>query len=97
MINHQNLTYNYNIPAKEAFKLITSNAAKIIHREQELGYLKEGYCADFLVYDIKGNPSCTHQDPYNLIIFNIDNKKNLKEVFIKGQQAWIRERILNKI
>ena len=96
-INQQNITYGFNIPAKGAFKAITSNAAKIISKDHELGYLKEGYYADFLVYDIKDTPGYTYQDPYNLIVFDVDNDKDLKEVWINGSRAWMKERMLNTI
>ena len=95
-INQQNIVYDFKIPSEEAFKAITSNAAKIISKDHELGYLKEGYCADFLVYNIKKQSACTYKAPYNLIVFNLDNDKDLKEVWINGQVAWIRERVLTK-
>ena len=95
-INQQNVIYNYNLSAKEAFQAITSNAAKIISKNYELGSLKRGYSADFLIYNIKDNSSCPYQDPYSLIIFNVGDRE-LKEVWIKGQHAWIKEQILNRI
>ena len=97
MINQQNIVYNYKITAKEAFKVITSNAAKVLSKDNELGYLKKGYHADFLVYNIKGKPEHTYNDPYHFLVFDVDNNKELEEVWIKGQQAWVRDRILNKI
>ncbi len=96
-INQQKITYNYNLSAREAFEAITSNAAKVISKNHELGYLKSGYCADFVVYNIKDKSGCTYQDPYNLIVFNIDNNKDLTEVWINGQKAWLRMPALNKI
>lgn len=96
-IKEQSIVYNYNLSAREVFEAITSTAAKIISKEHELGYLKEGYCTDFLVYDIKDKPASTYKDPYSLMIFNIDNNKDLKEVWISGQKAWLRTPILNRI
>ncbi len=96
-INHQKSVCNYTLPSKKAFEAITSTAAKIISKEHEIGYLKKDYYADFLVYDIKDKSASTYKDPYNLLIFNINNNKNLKEVWINGQKAWKREAILNKI
>ena len=96
-INQQSINYGYTISAQEAFKAITSNAAKILSKEKELGYLKKGFNADFLVYNLRDKSGCTHKDLYNLLIFNIDNKKDLKEVWIEGQHAWKSERILNRI
>lgn len=96
-IKEQSIICNYSLSAREVFEAITSTAAKIISKEHELGYLKEGYCADFLVYDIKDKPASTYKDPYSLMIFNIDNNKDLKEVWISGQKAWLRTPILNRI
>ncbi len=96
-INQQNIIYNYSLSPEEGFKAITSNAAKVISKEHELGYLKQGYCADFVVYDLKDKPAPTYKDPYNLIIFNIDNKKDLKEVWINGEKSWKKEGVLNRI
>ncbi|OGI08261.1 MAG: hypothetical protein A3I68_04340 [Candidatus Melainabacteria bacterium RIFCSPLOWO2_02_FULL_35_15] len=96
-IKEQSIVYNYNLSAREVFEAITSTAAKIISKEHELGYLKEGYCTDFLVYDIKDKPASTYKDLYSLMIFNIDNNKDLKEVWISGQKAWLRTPVLNRI
>lgn len=96
-INQQSINYGYTISAQETFKAITSNAAKILSKEKELGYLKKGCNADFLVYNLRDKSGCTHKDPYNLLIFNVDNKKDLKEVWIEGQHAWKSEGILNRI
>lgn len=96
-INQQNLIFNYKILAREIFHAITINAAKILNKDSEIGILKNGACADFNVYDIKGKSECTYNDPYHLLIWDLDNKKNLKEVWINGNKAWLREQILNKI
>ena len=95
-INQQNIVYNNKIPTKNAFQKITSDAAKTISKENQIGYLKPGYYADFLVYDIKEKPACTYHDPYHLVVFEL-TKKDLKEVWINSQRAWIQEEILHKI
>ena len=97
-INQQKLIYNYTIRARDAFEAITLNSAKILKKDFEIGVLKEGACADLLVYDIKKVKSlCTYNDPYQLLISEIDNKAHLKEVWINGNKAWLREQVLNKI
>ena len=97
MINQQKLVYDFSISAKEGFSAITSNAAKVISKDSEVGYLKPDSCADFLVFNIKEKSGCTYNDPYHLLVWDLDSKKNLKEVWINGQKAWIAEPILNKI
>lgn len=92
-INQQKL-YNYKLSEEEAFKSITLNAAKVLNIENKIGILKEGAQADFLVYDIKEE---TNNDPSYLIVWEIKSKEDLKEVWISGKKAWIREPILNRI
>ena len=97
IINRQNIIYDYKISAKDAFCAITSNAAKILNKDHEIGCLKKGYFSDFLVYKMKEKSLCTYTDPYKILILNIDNKKNLKEVWINGKKTWTGERLLHKI
>ena len=96
-INQQDLVYNYKIQAKDAFKLITSNTAKIISCDSKLGYLKKGYCSDFLIFNIKDKPGCTYTDPYHLLIWETTNNNDLKEVWINGKKVWIAKQLLHKI
>lgn len=96
-INQQSTIYRYKISAREAFYAITLNGAKILSKEDEIGVLKRGAFADFLVYDIKDKSACTYNDPYHLLIWDIDNKKDLKEVWISGKKAWKQEHMLHKI
>ena len=93
----QDMFFQYKISAKEAFNALTLNAAKIISKDNEIGSLQPGLMADFLIYDIKEKSGCTYNDPYNLIIWELDNKTNLKEVWINGSKVWIAEHLLTKI
>ena len=96
-IKQQKKIFNYKLSEKDCFEAITSRAAKIISREHELGYIKSSYFADFLVYDIKKYSGCIYKDPYKLIIQGLDNKKNLKEVWINGKRAWSTKGNLHRI
>lgn len=96
-INQQKIVYDYSILAKAAFEAITSKAAQIISKENEIGYLKNGFSADFLIYKIKNKSGCTYIDPYDLVISKVDNKTDLREVWINGKKAWIPKPILNRI
>ena len=96
-LNLQKIKYNYKLSPNEAFKAITLNAAKVIKKDHELSCLKSSYNADFLVYSLEDISENTCKDPYNLIVFNLNNKKNLNETWINGEKAWIKTRILNKI
>jgi len=55
-------------------KACTSDAAKILRREHEFGSLQPGLSADLLL--IEGNPA-----------ENIDDTRNVREVFMRGKQV----------
>lgn len=76
------------LSAKDAFLAITKNAARILSMDSKIGSLKTNFCADFLVYEIHNKPDSTYKDPYELIIWDMDNSKNLKEVWINGKIAY---------
>jgi len=92
----QDIFFQYKISAREAFNALTLNAAKIISKDNEVGSLKPALSADFLIYDIKEKSGCTYNDPYNLIIWELDNKKNLKEVWINGLQVWLAKNYITQ-
>jgi cytosine/adenosine deaminase-related metal-dependent hydrolase len=96
-IKQQKKKFKYNLKEKDCFEAITSRAAKIISKDHELGCIKPSYFADFLVYDIKKYPDCIYKDLYKFIISSLDNKRNLKEVWINGKKAWFTNSILHKI
>lgn len=96
-LKQQSLIYNYSISAKEAFESITLKAARIISKNNEIGYLKSGYSSDFLVFNIKEESGCTYKDPYHLLIWEANTKDDLKEVWINGKKVWIAEHLLHKI
>jgi len=96
-LKQQSLIHNYSISAKEAFESMTSKAAKIISKDNEIGYLKSDYNSDFLVFNIKEKSGCTYKDPYHLLIWEVNTKNDLKEVWINGEKVWIAEHLLHKI
>ncbi|MEH6550684.1 MAG: amidohydrolase family protein [Pseudomonadales bacterium] len=58
----------------EAIKACTYNGAKVLRRAEEFGSLQVGLSADVLL--VKGDPSK-----------NIDDTRNVKHVFMRGQQV----------
>jgi imidazolonepropionase-like amidohydrolase len=58
----------------EAIKACTSNAAKVLRRDKEFGSLQVGLSADLLL--VQGDPSK-----------NIDDTRNVREVFLQGKQV----------
>ncbi len=96
-LKQQSLIHNYSISAKEAFESMTSKAAKIISKDNEIGYLKSDYNSDFLVFNIKEKSGCTYKDPYHLLVWEANTRDDLKEVWINGEKVWIAEHLLHKI
>lgn len=96
-LNNQKIVYDYKISNKEAFLSITHNPAKILSKENEISCLKSGFYADFLVFDISQRPASTYKDPYYFLIWEINSKKDLKEVWINGKRAWLVGATLTKI
>jgi imidazolonepropionase-like amidohydrolase len=60
------------IPALEVITMCTSEAAKILRREDKFGTLQAGLSADILI--VEGNPA-----------ENISDSRNVKHVFFKGK------------
>ncbi len=96
-IKLQEQVFNYKLPTIDAIKAITYNAAKILSKENEIGSLKEGNCADLLVYNIEKQSEYTNNSLYDLLVRDIDNKKDLKEVWINGEIIWQRKHLVDKI
>lgn len=95
-INHQSLYNSYKISDSEAFKAITSNPAKILRKENELGSLKPSFKADFLIYNLSNKSACTNSDPYHLLIWELKSEEDLKEVYIDGEKIWSNTRHLSR-
>jgi imidazolonepropionase-like amidohydrolase len=62
------------IPALEVITMCTSEAAKILRREDKFGALQAGLSADILI--VEGNPA-----------ENISDSRNVKHVFSQGRQV----------
>jgi imidazolonepropionase-like amidohydrolase len=60
------------IPALEVITMCTSEAAKILRREDKFGSLQAGLSADILI--VEGNPA-----------ENISNSRNVRYVFSQGR------------
>lgn len=93
-LNKQKSTYNYSISSKNAFKKITSDAAQILRLEKNLGCLDKGFSSDFLIYDINRKPKSLLNDPYNWLVWESNNKYDLKEVWINGEKIWLNKNLL---
>jgi len=89
--------YGLTMSNKEAFELITSNAARVLSMEDVIGTLKKNAFADFLIFDLNGIPECTYKDPLDIIIWKLNIVKDLKEVWINGKKTVRVDSILNKI
>ncbi|MDY4032076.1 MAG: amidohydrolase family protein [Pyramidobacter sp.] len=63
----------YGLTNLQAIQCATENGAKILGMADEIGLIKDGYCADLLI--VKGNP-----------VENIDSLKAVKEVYRAGER-----------
>lgn len=93
----QERVHNYKIPPKQGFLAITLNAAKTVSKEYEIGSLKKGFLADFLVFNIKTEDKYIYNDPCYSLIWYYNTKKDLKEVWINGKNAYTVKELLHKI
>jgi imidazolonepropionase-like amidohydrolase len=62
------------IPAIDAIKICSYNAAKILQKDDEFGSLQVGLSADMLI--VEGNPAK-----------NISDSRNVRHVFSQGRQV----------
>lgn len=75
------------ISDKRKFELVTSDAAKILGLEKELGSLEAGKKGDWVVLEIEDeNLNLSKIDPYKLALD--PNKTKVKEVYIGSEQAF---------
>ena len=61
------------IPPIDAIRMCSSNAARILRRDEEFGSLRTGLSADIVL--VEGNPAA-----------NIGESRNVRHVFLRGQQ-----------
>jgi 5-methylthioadenosine/S-adenosylhomocysteine deaminase len=81
---HKGVTYNpIAIPARTALEMATVNGAKALQLN-DVGMLKVGYKADFILLDISGTP---YQPPHDLVSHLVysGSGRDVRDVYVDGQ------------
>lgn len=73
------------VPAVEALRLATSNGAKALLMDQEIGSLEVGKQADFIVVDTKQVYYQPSHDPISHVVY-AGSGRDVKDVFVAGVQ-----------
>lgn len=73
------------VPAVEALRIATSNGAKALLMDQEIGSLEVGKQADFIVVDTKQVYYQPSHDPISHVVY-AGSGRDVKDVFVAGVQ-----------
>jgi 5-methylthioadenosine/S-adenosylhomocysteine deaminase len=71
---------------KDAFSMATSAGARVLGRDHDLGQLKEGYLADFVVFDMRAPHLTPMLDPLGTLVHDA-NGRDVEHVFVDGQHV----------
>ncbi len=82
------------LPAIEALKLVTINAARALGVEDRRGSLEIGKDADFLVIDTQSLNSMPIYEPASQLVYAI-NSRQIRDVFVAGKQVVKEQRLVN--
>jgi len=81
------------LPAQTVLEMLTKNAAKAIHKHDELGKLKEGYLADLIVLNINKSHMIPHYSIEEVIV-NMARGGDVETVIVDGKIVMKDKRIL---
>ena len=82
------------LPAIEALKLVTINAAKALGVEERRGSLEVGKDADFLIIDTQSLNSQPLYEPASQLVY-ATNSRQIRDVFVAGRQGVKEQRLVN--
>lgn len=82
------------LPAIEALKLVTINAARALGVEDKRGSLEVGKDADFLIIDTMALNSQPLYEPASQLVYAI-NSRQIRDVFVAGKQVVKSGRLVN--
>lgn len=82
------------LSAQDKFELLTSKAAQILGKQDEIGSLEPGMSADFTVFELKADLDLDNNDPLELL-FDTEMTE-VKAVYINGEEVFQRDEALVK-
>jgi 5-methylthioadenosine/S-adenosylhomocysteine deaminase len=82
------------LPANEALKLVTINAARALGVDDKRGSLEVGKDADFLIIDTMALNSQPLYEPASQLVYAI-NSRQIRDVFVAGKQVVKSGRLVN--
>ncbi len=83
------------LPARDAFALVTCNAAKALGREKELGSLETGKLADIAVFSLEELENQPLYNPYSHLVYAMGSH-SVRDLIVNGRLV-MQNRNLSKV
>jgi len=80
------------LPAKEAFAMVTINAAKALGKEHELGSLEIGKLADIGIITLNELENQPIYNPYSHLVYAI-NSHSVRDMIINGELVMVNRNL----
>lgn len=81
------------LPAFDAVKMPTVNAAKALGKAQQMGSLEIGKSADVIIVETESIESLPIYDPYSHLVYNL-NSSHINDVIINGKPVMFNRQLL---
>lgn len=82
------------LPARDAFAMITINAARAIGRSHELGSLEVGKLADIAVVQLNELETQPMYNPYSHLVYAV-NSHSVRDLFVNGKPVMLNRQLCN--
>ena len=80
------------LPARDAFAMVTNNAAKAIGREKELGSIETGKLADIAIINLNQIENQPLYDPYSHIVYAMGSH-SVRDLIIQGKAVMLNRNL----
>jgi 5-methylthioadenosine/S-adenosylhomocysteine deaminase len=82
------------LPARDAFALLTIGGARALGKEQDLGSLEAGKCADLLIIDLQNLQSQPLYHPYSQLVYAL-GAEQIRDVMVAGNFVLKKRQLSN--
>ncbi|MCB5270895.1 MAG: amidohydrolase family protein [Candidatus Cloacimonetes bacterium] len=82
------------LPARDAFALLTIGGARTLGKEQDLGSLEAGKCADLLIIDLQNLQSQPLYHPYSQLVYAL-GAEQIRDVMVAGNFVLKKRQLSN--